>query len=664
MSQGTTILIVGLIGIIIVLIFAIAMGVGKAQRPIVVNKSCDAKPPTIRQILESKKAVPTSSQIAPAGVCPPNYTNYTNPAGNTLCCASQNVDMYSHKCPSLGPKGICSMAPGIEDDRMYSADKKYYPLCQRFFGQSPVSLYQHCDRTGWMLQLPGAGDYTVSKGDYPSDVSYIVVPSGVSATIFTGIFNGQSKFIDQNQSFNFCDEGRWANDNIKSIRIAKATGQLPVIINQHCDKAGWTVSLPGVGDYQTAKNDFPADASHITVPAGLSATIYTGIFSGRSKTIQQNQSFNFCTEGSWANDSIRSIRIVTSNALSQAPCISPGNNAYTACIFGSQSCWGQFGSRFYGNVKDPSNQTLWLWATPNAFSGAPTGTWYNFYTNYINTTGGPRNVFVNAGVDNAATIYINDTPIYSQQCKDFCGQVPFVLPNGISNVRVLATNYDHNSPSGFWVIITDASTGEILIRTDTSWTFTVGEKPSQSNCLQQEQSQVNTPSSAITPGGNVYVMGEIGRGSLWDGIRGVGWNGNAPAAMGVMWIWGSPGLGGNVSSQAVRVPYIFYKNYYNLGSTPTIVNVNASADNYGQLMINGSDIYGRIFAGYAGQATYTLPVGWSQIVYTAENGLSGPTGMDPNPAGIWLTITDASSNALLVKSDSTWTCVQGTTHLF
>jgi hypothetical protein len=52
-----------------------------------------------------------------------------------------------------------------------------------------------------------------------------------------------------------------------------------------------------------------SDASYAKVPAGLKLTIWTGNFNGRSKTIGPNQEYNFCSEGGWANDKIRSMRI-------------------------------------------------------------------------------------------------------------------------------------------------------------------------------------------------------------------------------------------------------------------------------------------------------------------------------------------------------------------
>jgi hypothetical protein len=96
---------------------------------------------------------------------------------------------------------------------------------------------------------------------------------------------------------------------------AKGGGNAPcAVIYQHC------TSDPGgrgaekelcVGNYDmnSPAKDRLADASFIKVPAGLKATIWTGNFTGRSRTIGPNSEFNFCSDGGWANDAIRSIRI-------------------------------------------------------------------------------------------------------------------------------------------------------------------------------------------------------------------------------------------------------------------------------------------------------------------------------------------------------------------
>lgn len=129
--SNPTLLTMGLIGIIVVLLFSMATGVGRSDPPIVIKQDCKPKRmPTMRDLLSSSGSSSecTISKYEPAGICPNGYTNFTDGDGNTLCCASSNIDPYSHKCPAAGPNGICAMAPGLEDSR--SPDGKTYPLCQ------------------------------------------------------------------------------------------------------------------------------------------------------------------------------------------------------------------------------------------------------------------------------------------------------------------------------------------------------------------------------------------------------------------------------------------------------------------------------------------------------------------------------------------------------
>jgi hypothetical protein len=90
-----------------------------------------------------------------------------------------------------------------------------------------------------------------------------------------------------------------------------------VTLYEHCDKTGAVTPLPGVGTF-TVGVHFPANASFIDVPAGFTATIYAGNLTGQSRVIKENQSFVFCSEGGWANDSIKSIVVTKSNTYDNA----------------------------------------------------------------------------------------------------------------------------------------------------------------------------------------------------------------------------------------------------------------------------------------------------------------------------------------------------------
>ena len=89
-----------------------------------------------------------------------------------------------------------------------------------------ITIYENCDARGWSRQLPvGEYDNTVNAGSFPSDVSYIKVPAGFKATIFTGsLDNGKSKSFEGPTQWSFCNEGWWANDKIKSIRVEPSAG--------------------------------------------------------------------------------------------------------------------------------------------------------------------------------------------------------------------------------------------------------------------------------------------------------------------------------------------------------------------------------------------------------------------------------------------------------
>jgi hypothetical protein len=97
-----------------------------------------------------------------------------------------------------------------------------------------------------------------------------------------------------------------ANPNWVSLNPVGPPIPTSVTVYEHCDKAGWARSLIGARVFK-AGADFPLNASYIFVPPGFRATIYTGDQNGRSKVINGNEAFVFCSEGGWANDNIRSI---------------------------------------------------------------------------------------------------------------------------------------------------------------------------------------------------------------------------------------------------------------------------------------------------------------------------------------------------------------------
>jgi len=85
-----------------------------------------------------------------------------------------------------------------------------------------VSLYQHCTsdpaQRGAEVYF-GVGNYTVSSPGFMRDASYIVVPQGLSATLYQNAdFTGESIVVGSGRELNYCSLS-WTNDNVKSMRI-------------------------------------------------------------------------------------------------------------------------------------------------------------------------------------------------------------------------------------------------------------------------------------------------------------------------------------------------------------------------------------------------------------------------------------------------------------
>jgi len=89
----------------------------------------------------------------------------------------------------------------------------------------PVTINQHCGGDGWSRQLTGPKVFN-SGADYPSDVSFIRVPAGVTVVIS---YNGRSFTIVGPNIFNACGgSGDWYfNDKMTTIEI-RATGSSDV----------------------------------------------------------------------------------------------------------------------------------------------------------------------------------------------------------------------------------------------------------------------------------------------------------------------------------------------------------------------------------------------------------------------------------------------------
>lgn len=142
MELQTIVLIIGGIGVTLVLMYSISMGVANKTLAMPTNQEdkenqCASNPGSVIKIPKFKalggKPSYNLSTLLPVGSCPVGYTHFADAEGNTLCCGSNNIDIFSHVCAASGSEGICSMVPGIEDYR--SPERKFYPVCQEIARQ-------------------------------------------------------------------------------------------------------------------------------------------------------------------------------------------------------------------------------------------------------------------------------------------------------------------------------------------------------------------------------------------------------------------------------------------------------------------------------------------------------------------------------------------------
>ena len=127
-------LIVGAIGIIFVLLISISTGFGNGNlvHSIKVDNTCantkKVELPPRRSAVQDVASYKLSN-LQPPDNCPNNYTFYTDLEGNSLCCASSNINVFERTCTAKGKEGVCALVPGIIDTRDESDGSKTYPLC-------------------------------------------------------------------------------------------------------------------------------------------------------------------------------------------------------------------------------------------------------------------------------------------------------------------------------------------------------------------------------------------------------------------------------------------------------------------------------------------------------------------------------------------------------
>lgn len=193
MVPTTVLIICGLIGIIVVLGFAIASGAGNGTFDKLTRKNnCPADPAIPRPIpysAVSTKASYKLSSLLPAGSCPVGYTSYTDLDGASLCCASSNIDIYARTCAATGAESICAMAPGIPDTRNLD-ESTHYPECKAIAKRQTQAL------SGKLCPMAYPNYATTSGSTYkccsgPLAAGGTDCLGGVSCT---GLANGQNVF--------------------------------------------------------------------------------------------------------------------------------------------------------------------------------------------------------------------------------------------------------------------------------------------------------------------------------------------------------------------------------------------------------------------------------------------------------------------------------------
>ena len=195
MQNQTILLITGIVGIIIVLMFAISMGIGNntLSMPFKQEYASDTNvitPPRLKSV--NKKASYSLSNVLTVGPCPVGYVHYADSVGNSLCCGSSKIDVFNHTCSALGPDGVCSMTPGIEDTRNISGDVVHYPVCQKISHQQQQESNGHyCPRKfPNHATIPGtSGQYKCCAGSINAGATDCV--SGASCS---GLVGGQNMF--------------------------------------------------------------------------------------------------------------------------------------------------------------------------------------------------------------------------------------------------------------------------------------------------------------------------------------------------------------------------------------------------------------------------------------------------------------------------------------
>jgi len=257
-----------------------------------------------------------SDNVESTTPCVPNEWNLVVIQYNGDAKGITNVQVDAMDLPTLQTNnGVAQFFTRIVTHQ--SRTGSYIMKPPMYLKEQPGSTIR--DKFGGYLNLGGASDLTPQQGQgFTGDIAWI---HGFR-DVFSDIASLKSEVTQSWVS-------RWPRPNLE-LQAARqqdhSLGLLPkkpnctsphgngVTIRENCDsRSGWSQVLP-VGEYDLTKvpGMFPADASYIIVPSGFKATIFTGpLDQGRSKSFEGPTEWSFCTEGWWANDKIRSIRVTS-----------------------------------------------------------------------------------------------------------------------------------------------------------------------------------------------------------------------------------------------------------------------------------------------------------------------------------------------------------------
>ena len=395
------------------------------------------------------------------------------------------------------------------------------------------------------------------------------------------------------ENINWICKSRTVNNNIvwmchpKVKEHFESTGDSVITLAQHCDNAGWKKTL-GVGTFSVS--DFPADASYITVPAGLSATLTTG--SGQVEKITGPNVFNFCSKGDF-NDNVKKIVVESLNS-------SPVSTGPSAQLFSAANYEGNTSSFGIGRYTNSQLQKI----GPKALQSikVPSGLVALIYQN-ADFTGYGKAISADTPDLSKVTDTKNTGFNWSNQMQSLIVQPYVALPTSISDSmpKISLVAPDPNS------FITAVS-GAVLTRIDDK-SYLYVDPNNKDNIFWYNASDLQI----IPP----FSIGAISDLQLW-------FDGRDPAANG-----SQPADGSKLS------------------------NWNDKSNNkFNTTNVNGNPIYNKNGVVFDGNSYYNLPDGSipfndsSYSVYVVGNitnsgGVPGMIGGGNvnGPTGAWLAIT-------------------------